>query len=159
MKQVLIFLVAATLAQAVSSRPDFSGTWAPDTEMTLRNLPPFGGGTGGRGSVPGGRIPMTVSQDLASLTILKEFPSGVERTIYRLDGTPTKHGDLSTKVRWEGERLVIETTLPYGPPYVLRSAMYFEGSHLVIEDSGRVGENGLVVKAYYKRAPSTTFVR
>ncbi|HEY3382042.1 MAG TPA: hypothetical protein VGK32_09760 [Vicinamibacterales bacterium] len=100
---VMVLAVAAmVMAQA---KPDFSGTWAPDTAKSDQP-------SGGRG--PGGPpAPMTVKQTATELT--REMKRGEQTmaTTYKLDGTESVNkgpmGEVKSTAKIDGAKLVIKT--------------------------------------------------
>jgi hypothetical protein len=142
----VVLWAAGVFAQA---KPDFSGTWTVDAEKTTAS-----GGRAGRGGGGGG---MTLKQDATSLT----FTSGREGAtpiVYKLDGSAVEvpmggrggGGTAQAKAVWEGNTIVITTTLPNGE----RKAVYaMEGEWLTIATTspGREGGAATTNKVYYKK--------
>jgi len=113
------FVVALAVA-GYAQKPDFSGTWTPDTDAattttttTTTTAPPAGGG-GGRG--PGG--PMTVKQTGTELSVETQGRNGPQTRVYKLDGSETEvqMGQMTAKVsaKWDGSKLVITTKTEQG---------------------------------------------
>jgi hypothetical protein len=114
------FVVALAVAGYAQQKPDFSGTWTPDTDAattstttTTTTAPPAGGG-GGRG--PAG--PMTVKQTATELTVETQGRNGPQSRVYKLDGSETdmQMGQMTAKVsaKWDGSKLVITTKTDQG---------------------------------------------
>jgi hypothetical protein len=111
-------LVVALAVAGYAQKPDFSGTWTPDTDAatttttTTTTAPPGGGG--GRG--PGG--PMTVKQTATELSVETQGRNGPQTRTYKLDGSETEvqMGQMTAKVsaKWDGSKLVITTKTDNG---------------------------------------------
>jgi hypothetical protein len=116
-----VVLAVATMAFA-QAKPDFSGTWAPDTAAAPAGTggtapagggaPPAGGGGGGGGRGMAG--PMTIKQTADSLSIEREGRNGKMTTTYKLDGTESKNpgrggAEMVSIAKWDGNKLVITT--------------------------------------------------
>ena len=117
MKRIVISALVATVLvmQGVAlaqSRPDFSGAWTLDTAKS--DPPPQGRGGGGGGGRGGGVASVTITQNPTMLTIQQ----GPQTLQYKLDGSTSSNevagrGGTTTaisKARWDGAKLVIETT-------------------------------------------------
>ena len=115
-KFVLVALLAVALAVpaiAFAQAPNFTGKWVQDMEKS----DPAGGGGGGRG--PAGPATLTYTQTAADLTIEREGPNGVTKTVYKLDGSPSENaggrgGAVTSKTAWEGSKLVTKYTRTMG---------------------------------------------
>ena len=113
MTRALVLAVVASVVlpftARAQSKPDFSGTWTLDT--TRSDAPLGRGGRGGRG---GGTGPATIVQDAGSLKITR----GEQTLTYKLDGSESTNQvmgrggaqEVKSKARWDGAKLVIETT-------------------------------------------------
>src|SRR5262245_41560922 len=107
MKRARVAIIAAAVLAvatvAFAQKPDFSGTWTPDTEAS--GAPPAGGERGGRG---GGGGPMTVKQTADSLTVERQGRGGAMSTTYKLDGSETEvtMGQMTAKAsaKWDGNK-------------------------------------------------------
>jgi len=99
-----IALAVPTLAQA--QKPDFSGKWIQD--MDKSDPAPAGRGGGGGGAANPQTITMT--QTATELTIERTTGQGVQKTVYKLDGTESSNagrgGDVKSKSAWDGNKLV-----------------------------------------------------
>jgi hypothetical protein len=146
-------LAVASLAFA-QSKPDFSGTWTPDT--AAMPAPPAGGGAppagGGGGMGGGGRGmmgPMTVKQTADSLSVEREGRNGKTTTVYKLDGSETDvaMGQATAKAtaKWDGSKLVITTKSDMGENTQTWS---LDGGVLTIERTGGRGPS----KTTYKKS-------
>jgi hypothetical protein len=146
---VLLWATAA-FAQA----PNFAGKWAPDAE---KNPAPAanaggGGGGGGRGGGRGAAGPMTITQDAKTLTIERDMGGNAVKTVYNLDGSPSKNmmagrggqTEQESSAKWDGAKLVITTKGANGDQV---TSWYMDGADLVNE---RTTQNG-AMKTYYKK--------
>ena len=104
---VFVALLAVALAvptMALAQAPNFTGKWVQDMEKS----DPMGGGGGGRG--PAGPQTLTYTQTATELTIERETQAGVQKTVYKLDGSPSENagrgGAVTSKTVWEGAKLV-----------------------------------------------------
>ena len=105
---VFVALLAVALAvpsMAMAQAPDFTGKWVQDMEKS----DPRRMGGGGRG--PAGPQTLTITQTATELTIERETPNGVMKTVYKLDGSESvnaggRGGDVTSKTVWEGAKLV-----------------------------------------------------
>ena len=136
-------------AAAFAQGKDFSGKWAPDAEKNAAAAGAGGGGGGGgRGGGRGGGGPMTITQDAKTLTIEREGPNGATKTVYNLDGSPSKNtgrgGEVESMAKWDGAKLVITTKGANGDTV---SSWYMEGANLVQETTTPNGPR----KVYYKK--------
>lgn len=111
MRRKLGFTAALVVALAVAGyaqKPDFSGTWTPDTEGAAA---PAGGGRGMMG-------PMTVKQTADTLTIERQGRNGAMTTTYKLDGSESEitMGQMTAKAsaKFDGDKLVITTKTDMG---------------------------------------------
>ncbi len=116
-----IAAVATTMVLA-QAKPDFSGTWMLDvTKSDLGSA--SGGGPGGGG--PGGgpsRAPspaldaqFVIKQTASELAIDQQVGGHSNVTTFKLDGsesanTGMRGGQLKSKARWDGDRIVVEST-------------------------------------------------
>ncbi len=149
MRRLATALVATALVVFTSGLSaqgkDFSGKWAPDADKNPAAA--AGGGGGGRGGGGGG--PMTITQDAKTLTIERQGANGATKTVYNLDGTPSKNpgrggADQESTAKWDGAKLVITTKGANGDQV---QSWYMDGADLVSE---RTGQNG-PMKTYYKK--------
>ena len=112
-RSVLIALLAFVLALpalAIAQTPNFSGKWIQDME---KSDPPMGG----RG--PAGPQSLTITQTPADITIERETPNGVMKTVYKLDGSESvnamgRGGEVTSKSAWEGGKLVTKYSRTMG---------------------------------------------
>ena len=106
---IVAVVCAAVLALplvAGAQTPNFSGKWVQDMDKS----DPAGGGMGG-GRGPAGPQSMTITQTATELTIEREGRNGVQKTVYKLDGSPSTNaggrgGDITSVSKWEGGKLV-----------------------------------------------------
>ena len=136
-------------AAAFAQGKDFSGKWAPDADKNAAAAgAAAGGGGGGRGGGRGGGGPMTITQDAKTLTIEREGQNGTTKTVYNLDGSPSKNtgrgGEVESMAKWDGAKLVITTKGANGD---MVSSWYMEGANLVQETTTPNGPR----KVYYKK--------
>jgi hypothetical protein len=115
-KFMLVALLAVALAvpsiAVAQAKPDFSGKWIQDMEKS----DPMGGG-GGRG--PAGPQTWTYTQTATELAMERETPNGVQKTVYKLDGSDSvnaggRGGDVTSKTVWDGNKLVTKYTRAMG---------------------------------------------
>jgi hypothetical protein len=112
-KFVFIALLAVALAVpslAMAQAPNFSGKWIQDME---KSDPPMGG----RG--PAGPQNLTITQTATEFTIERETPNGVQKTVYKLDGSESTNaggrgGEVKSKSAWEGSKLVTKYSRTMG---------------------------------------------
>lgn len=110
---VFVAVLAAALAVpalAGAQAPNFSGKWIQDMEKS----DPMGGGRG-----PAGPQTITITQTATEITLERETPNGVMKTVYKLDGSPSTNaggrgGDITSKTSWEGSKLVTKYTRTMG---------------------------------------------
>jgi hypothetical protein len=107
-----VALAVPSLASA-QAKPDFSGKWSQDME---KSDPAMGGG-GGRG--PQGPQNLTITQTAADITFERETPNGVQKTVYKLDGSESvnaggRGGEVKSKSAWEGGKLVTKYSRTMG---------------------------------------------
>ena len=161
---VAMVLVAA-LSVTAQGRPDFSGKWVMDPASAPA---PAGGGGGGRGGGRGGGGGLgfgqefTAKQDAKLLTIMRMQGDQTVTATYNLDGSESKNmvagrggqQEQVSKATWDGNRLVITTTLDFGGNTVeQRRVLSMEGGNLVIEqmNPGRGGGDPTTTKVVYKK--------
>ena len=108
-------LAVATVAFA-QAKPDFSGTWTPESAAGAPagggapgGAPGGGGGGGGRGMAG----PMTVKQTATEITIERTTGRGPMTQTYKLDGSESKvqmgQTEATATAKWDGNKLVITT--------------------------------------------------
>jgi hypothetical protein len=105
-------LVVALAVAGYAQKPDFSGTWTPDTDAAAA---PAGGGAGGRGMAG----PMTVKQTGDSLSVERQGRNGATTTTYKLDGSEFEVAGrggamMKATAKWDGSKLVITTKTDNG---------------------------------------------
>jgi hypothetical protein len=151
-------LVLFTAGLSAQGKPNFAGKWTPDTEKNAAAM--GGGGGGGRGGrMGGGGGEMTITQDANKLTIERTGGRGAQTSTYTLDGSEqtVQMGQAEGKVKasWEGNTIVIETTIDRGNGPTTTKAVYsMEGDELVVATTrpGRGGGEPMTTKLYYKKA-------
>lgn len=156
----LVFCAAVSMS--AQGRPDFSGKWVLDP-ASAPAAPAGGPGGGGRGGGRGGfGQEFTVKQDAKMLAIM-QMQGGQEVTLsYNLDGSESKNTtqgrggpqEQVSKATWDGNKLVIVTTLDFGGNTVeQRRVLSMEGGNLVVEATqpGRGGGEPTTTKLVYKK--------
>jgi hypothetical protein len=106
----LLALALAVPALAMAQTPNFTGKWVQDMEKS--DPAPQGRG-------PAGPQTLTLTQTATELTIERETPNGVMKTIYKLDGSPSvnaggRGGEVTSKTVWEGAKLVTKYSRTMG---------------------------------------------
>jgi hypothetical protein len=108
-------LVVALAVAGYAQKPDFSGTWTPDTDANAAAAPAGGGGGGGG---RGGGGPMTVKQTATELSVERQGRNGAMTTTYKLDGSEQDvqmgQGTAKVSAKWDGSKLVITTKTEQG---------------------------------------------
>jgi hypothetical protein len=146
-KFVLVALLAVALAvpsiAMAQAKPNFTGKWVQDMEKS----DPAGGGGGGRG--PAGPATLTYTQTAADLTIEREGPNGVTKTVYKLDGSPSENAGgrgaaVVSKTTWEGAKLVTKYTRTMGEASVevTETRSIEADGTLVVVSANKGGPNG-----------------
>jgi hypothetical protein len=120
----LLAFVLALPAMALAQQPNFSGKWAQDMEKS----DPAPQGMGGRG--PAGRQSYTIAQTATELTIERETPNGVMKSVYKLDGSESvnpggRGGEVKSKTKWDGAKLVTTSV----------QTMNMQGNEVTIEST------------------------
>jgi hypothetical protein len=160
-KLALTAVLAVALAvTGYAQKPDFSGTWTPDTSAAT---PPAGGGGGGGGRGGGMAGPMVVKQTGDTLTIERTAGENKIVSTYKLDGTESVNkmmgrggAEVETKstAKWDGSKLTVVTKQAAQDGTVRESSQswWLEGGNLVVE-STRTGREGAPVtaKTVYKK--------
>jgi hypothetical protein len=121
----LLAFVLAVPAMAVAQAPNFSGKWIQDVEKS--DPAPQGMG-GGRGA--GGPQSYTITQTATDLTIERETPNGVMKSVYKLDGSESvnpggRGGEVKSKTKWDGTKLVTASV----------QTMNMQGNEVTIEST------------------------
>lgn len=117
-----IAVVAATIALA-QAKPDFSGTWTLDLDKSETGGP--AGGPGGDRPGRGQGFPpdakFVVKQTASELSIDQQVGGNSTVTTFKLDGsesvnTGMRGGQVKSKARWDGSRLIVESTQTLNTP-------------------------------------------
>jgi hypothetical protein len=151
---IIAAVVLAVSSVAFAQKPDFSGTWAPDTAAA----PPAGTGGGQRGGGMAG--PMTVKQTADMLTVETTRGETKMTQSYKLDGTEyvnkmtmgrgenAREIEAKSTAKWDGSKLVISTTRPGqdGSPMTTSQTWSLEGGALTIETINARGTQKRVYK-------------
>jgi len=147
-------VVALAMAGYAQKKPDFSGTWTLDTEKSDPMPQRQGGGGGGGGGM--GAVPMTIKQTADALTIERTFNGNTNSTSYTLDGTEKeiqmmgRGGQPTTakaKAKWDGDKIVIETTREgQNGPVTTKAKYSLDGANLVVETETANGTRKSVYK-------------
>lgn len=160
----LVFSGAELSAQQA---PDLSGSWT----LAEGSAPQGGaarGGRGGMGGGPGGGMmaalgqEAVITQDAATLTIVRSTQMGEIRTVYQLDGSESRNRmamgsnqvELVSRAAWESGKLVITTHIPGGRAQgESRMTLSLEDGKLVVENSrpGGMGGGGSTRAVYAKK--------
>ena len=152
----LSLVFAASVAQA-QDKPNFSGSWTVIADPNAA-----GGGGGGRGGGGGLGQAATITQDAKTLTVTRTTQNGEVKLVYNLDGSDSKNmvqgrggqTEQVSKATWDGNKLVISTTLTMGENTVTRTqTMSLDASgQLVVTVSGpgRGGEVMTNTQTYKK---------
>ena len=148
-KFVFIALLAVVLAVpslAIAQAPNFSGKWIQDMEKS--DPPPQGMG-GGRG--PAGPQNLTITQTATEFTIERETPNGVQKTVYKLDGSESvnaggRGGEVKSKSAWEGSKLVTKGS----------QTMNMQGTEATIEstETRSIEADGTMTVVTVRKAPN-----
>jgi hypothetical protein len=159
-------VVVAALSVAAQGRPDFSGKWVMDpASAPAAGGGGGGGGRGGRGGGGGGvgfGQEFTAKQDAKVLTVTRMQGDETVTATYNLDGSESKNmvagrggqQEQVSKATWDGNRLVITTTVNFGGNTVeQRRVLSMEAGNLVIEQTnpGRGGGEATTTKVVYKK--------
>ncbi|MGE0442077.1 MAG: hypothetical protein AB7L66_10370 [Gemmatimonadales bacterium] len=111
----VLSLVAVPLA---AQKPDFSGTWKLNTELSDPMGGPGGGGGGGGGGGRGmggggGRASeLSITQTAAKLVIEMKIGENTRTTTYNLDGSESRNpgmrgAETVSKAMWDGNSLMV----------------------------------------------------
>jgi hypothetical protein len=150
----IVALVLAGASMSAQSKPSFAGKWTmvPESVEAV--------GVTGRGSGLG--LAFTVVQDEKTLTVSTNNPQlGELKTVYNLDGSESKNPinfggqtvDRVSKVKWDGAKLVITTTINFGgnPAETTQSWMLDGSGNLVVESSSNFTGTPTTSKGTYKK--------
>ena len=156
----VLALSSVAFAQT-TDKPNFAGTWAPDT--AANPAPPAGGEGRGRGMAPS---PMTVTQTADTLTIERTMGETKVTQTYKLDGSESvnkmtmgrgenaREVETKSTAKWDGSKLTITTkqAAQDGTERVSTQTWSMDGANLVVE-STRTGREGTPVtaKMVYKK--------
>jgi hypothetical protein len=151
-------LVSAGASMSAQSKPVFAGKW---TMVPDPNAAAAGGGRG-RGMAGGLGQEFTATQDDKTLTVTTNNPQlGELKTVYNLDGSESKNPlnfggqtvDRVSKVKWDGAKLVITTTINFGgnPAETTQSWMLDASGNIVIETSSNFTGTPTTSKITYKK--------
>ena len=142
-----VALAVPTLAQA--QKPNLSGKWVQDMDKSDPAPAGRGGGAGGgaaRG--PAGPQTLTYTQTATELTIERETANGVQKTVYKLDGSPSTNaggrgGDVVSKTVFEGSTLVTTYERTMGETTMkVKEVRSLDGENLVVTTTNSGGPNG-----------------
>ena len=155
---IIAAAILSVASVAFAQKPDFSGTWTPDT--SANPAPPAGGGGGARGG--GMAAPMMVTQNATTLTIERTMGENKVTQTYKLDGTESENkmmgrgGEMVSKstAKWDGSKLVITTKQAGqdGTERVSTQTWSLDAGVLTVESTrpGRDG-NPMTTKTVYKK--------
>ena len=147
----LLAFVVALPAMAIAQTPNFSGKWTQDMEKSVMPAP-GGGGGGGRGPQT-----WTYTQSATELVMERETPNGVQKTVYKLDGSPSvnaggRGGEVTSKSAWEGAKLVTKYSRTMGENTIeVTETRYLEGENLVVESVMKTPNGDRTSKLVFKK--------
>jgi hypothetical protein len=123
----LLAFIVAVPAMAIAQTPNFSGKWTQDME---KSDPPAQGMGGGGGRGPAGPQSYTITQTATDITIERETPNGVMKSVYKLDGSESvnpggRGGEVKSKTTWDGAKLVTKSV----------QTMNMQGNEVTIESN------------------------
>jgi hypothetical protein len=106
----LLAVALAVPALTTAQTPNFTGKWVQD--MDKSDPAPQGRG-------PAGPATLTLTQTATELAIERETPNGAQKTVYKLDGSPSvnaggRGGEITSKSVWEGAKLVTKYSRTMG---------------------------------------------
>jgi len=153
-KFVFIALLAVVLAVpslAFAQAPNFSGKWIQDME---KSDPPMGG----RG--PAGPQSLTITQTAAEITLERETPNGVMKTVYKLDGSESvnaggRGGEVKSKSAWDGSKLVTKYSRTMGEVTVdvtETRSLEADGTLTVVSVTKGAPQGDMTRKVVFKKA-------
>jgi hypothetical protein len=159
-----VVMLSVAIGLHAQARPDLSGTWTTDAAAAPAAAAGGGGRGGGRGG--GGQgfgQQFTAKQDASTLTITRMQGDQTVTATYNLDGSESKNmvagrggqQEQVSKAMWEGNRLVITTTVNFGGnPVEQRRVLSMEGGNLVVEmtNPGRGGGEPTTTKVVYTKS-------
>lgn len=164
--KVLVAVAALVLSGSglfAQAKPDFSGKWVMDPAAAPAAPAGGGGRGGGRGGGGAGfGQEFTAVQKGNTLTITRTQGDQTITATYNLDGSESKNmvagrggqQEQVSKATWDGNKLVITTTLDFGGNVVeQRRVLSMEGANLVIEQTapGRGGGAPTTTKLVYNK--------
>ena len=151
-------LVIAGASVSAQSKTSFAGKW------TMVPDPNAAAAAGGRGRGMGGGLgqEFTAAQDDKTLTVTTNNPQlGELKSVYNLDGSESKNPlnfggqtvDRVSKVKWDGAKLVITTTISFnGNPTESTQTWSLDSSgSLVVESSSNFTGTPTTTKVTYKK--------
>jgi hypothetical protein len=156
MRRALLLAVAAAVILPFPARaqtkPNFSGTWTLDASKSDAPM-------GRRGGAPASSEPIVVTQTANQLTIKR----GEQSLVYKLDGSestnqmPTRGGtqEIKSKARWDGSKLVIETTRDFQGMSITQKEMRSlsaDGKEMVVEQSVQTPQGERTTKQVYTKS-------
>jgi len=163
MRRVTSIVFALALAMPLTawaqSKPDFSGTWTLNAEKSDPPPQRGGGGGGGGGRMGGGggaAGPVTIKQTATDLTITSEGRQGPSTLTYKLDGSESSNEmmgrggasmTVKSKAKWDGSKIVIETTRDMGGNSVTVTetrSLSADGKDMTVETSTPNGSRKVV---------------
>ena len=147
-------LVIAAASMAAQSKPNFAGKWTfvPDSTGAIAPI--------GRGVGLGQEF--TAVHDDKTLTVAMKDPQlGELKSVYNLDGSETRNPinfggqtvDRASKVKWDGAKLVITTTISMGANVAEATQSWaLDGSgNLLVETVSSFAAQSMTTKATYKK--------
>jgi hypothetical protein len=137
-----VAVLAASVALVAQKRPNFSGTWTLDPDRSQMG---GGRGPGGWPGGMGGPMSITIKQTDAELVISRDAGGRTSTQTFKLDGSETVHpgmrgGEVKSKSRWEGDKIVTESTQSMSTP---NGEVTFQSKEVrsIAEDGSMVVEN------------------
>ena len=110
----LLALLVLTDFVAAQKRPDFTGTWVEDAAQR-KVSPPDPAVANVKGALAMQDPPEVITQTAERITVAQTFMGQTNRITYELDGRENKNRRgaqiLTTRTRWDGNRLVTEGTI------------------------------------------------
>ena len=150
----ILSLAIASASISAQSKPSFAGKWTMVPESVAA------AGATGRGGLG---QEFTAAQDDKTLTVTANNPQlGELKSVYNLDGSESKNPinfggqtvDRVSKVKWDGAKLVISTTINMGANVAESTQTWMlDGSgNLIVESTSNFTGTPTTTKATYKKS-------
>ena len=165
LSSALVVTALLAFSVAAQSPPSFAGKWSavPDPAGRHADRQRAGGAGGGRGGFGGIGQSATITQDAASMTIVRTTQMGEFTSVYKLDGSESKNTlniqgnaveQLST-AKWDAGKLIVVTKMSFdGNPVEVSMTMALDPSgNLLVETTRPDFQSGAPVttKTTYKK--------